>query len=154
MQAIIADAKSVFPFFLPMTAKTSRQTRKPSASTMPKMAETRAFFHSSSFSKSSRPSLCEQSGRVHAMPNYKRLRTLRQQKNLPTTTEGARGWPHCCSLEKCLIYARYSSHGQIEQSIEGQLRICYEYAKREGLTVIEEYIERALTGCSDDRPDF
>lgn len=29
-----------------------------------------------------------------------------------------------------VIYARYSSHNQTEQSIEGQLRDCYEYAKR------------------------
>ena len=57
-------------------------------------------------------------------------------------------------MGNAVIYARFSSHAQNEQSIEGQLRICHEYAKREGLTVIEEYIERALTGCSDDRPDF
>ena len=53
-----------------------------------------------------------------------------------------------------IIYARYSSHGQTEQSIEGQLRDCYAYAAREGYTVIGEYIDRALTGRNDDRPDF
>ena len=53
-----------------------------------------------------------------------------------------------------VIYARYSSHNQTEQSIEGQLRDCYSYAKREGLTVIGEYIDRALSGKTDDRPDF
>ncbi|MEE0681480.1 MAG: recombinase family protein, partial [Christensenellales bacterium] len=57
-------------------------------------------------------------------------------------------------MKNAVIYARFSSHAQNEQSIEGQLRICYEYAKREGLSVIEEYIDRALTGRSDDRPDF
>ena len=31
-----------------------------------------------------------------------------------------------------VIYARYSSHSQTEQSIEGQLRVCHEYAQREG----------------------
>ena len=28
-----------------------------------------------------------------------------------------------------VIYARFSSHSQTEQSIEGQLRVCYEYAR-------------------------
>lgn len=53
-----------------------------------------------------------------------------------------------------VIYARFSSHNQTEQSIEGQLRVCYEYAEREGYNVVGEYIDRALTGRSDDRPDF
>lgn len=53
-----------------------------------------------------------------------------------------------------VIYARYSSHGQTEQSIEGQLRDCYSYAEREGLQVVGEYIDRAITGRYDDRPDF
>ena len=53
-----------------------------------------------------------------------------------------------------VIYARYSSHGQTEQSIEGQLRDCYAFAEREGYKVIGEYIDRALTGKFDNRPDF
>lgn len=55
---------------------------------------------------------------------------------------------------KAVIYCRYSSHNQGEQSIEGQLRDNYEFAKREGLTVINEYIDRALTGKTDSRPAF
>ncbi len=31
-----------------------------------------------------------------------------------------------------VIYARYSSRNQQEQSIEGQLRVCKEYADRQG----------------------
>ena len=53
-----------------------------------------------------------------------------------------------------VIYARFSSHGQTEQSIEGQLHDCYEYAEKNGYNVIGEYIDRALTGRYDDRPDF
>lgn len=53
-----------------------------------------------------------------------------------------------------VIYARYSSHNQTEQSIEGQLHDCYEYARRNDITVVGEYIDRALTGKNDDRPDF
>ncbi len=53
-----------------------------------------------------------------------------------------------------VIYARYSSHNQTEQSIEGQLKVCYEYAKQNNLTVINEYIDRAITGTSDNREQF
>ena len=53
-----------------------------------------------------------------------------------------------------VIYARYSSSGQTEQSIEGQLRDNYEYAKRNGITVIKEYIDRARTGRTDNRDQF
>ena len=53
-----------------------------------------------------------------------------------------------------VIYARYSSHNQTEQSIEGQLRDNYAWAKQQGITVIGEYIDRALTGKTDARPDF
>ena len=53
-----------------------------------------------------------------------------------------------------VIYARYSSHRQDEQSIEGQLHVCHEYAKRNGFTVVGEYIDRAISGRSDDRPQF
>ena len=39
-----------------------------------------------------------------------------------------------------VIYARYSSDRQTEQSIDGQLKECYEYAQRNGYAVIGEYI--------------
>lgn len=55
---------------------------------------------------------------------------------------------------KAVIYARYSSDSQREESIEGQLRECHEYAKKNGIVVIGEYIDRAMTGRNDDRPDF
>lgn len=57
-------------------------------------------------------------------------------------------------MPNAVIYARYSSANQTEQSIEGQLRDCRAYAEREGLTVVHEYIDRAISGRSDDRPDF
>lgn len=53
-----------------------------------------------------------------------------------------------------VIYARYSSHSQTEQSIEGQLRDNYAWAQSQGITVVGEYIDRALTGTKDQRPDF
>ena len=56
--------------------------------------------------------------------------------------------------KKAVIYARFSSHTQTEQSIEGQLRECYDYAKRHDLLIVDEYIDRALTGTHDKRPSF
>ena len=53
-----------------------------------------------------------------------------------------------------VIYARFSSHSQTEQSIEGQLKVCYEYAQSHQYTVIGEYIDRAQSGTSDNRTDF
>ena len=53
-----------------------------------------------------------------------------------------------------VIYARYSSDNQREESIEGQLRECEEYAKRKGITVLSTYIDRALSARTDDRPEF
>ncbi len=53
-----------------------------------------------------------------------------------------------------VIYARYSSDSQSEQSIEGQLRVCNEYAKNNDILVLKTYIDRAMTGTNDNRPDF
>ena len=53
-----------------------------------------------------------------------------------------------------VIYARYSSDNQREESIEGQLRDCREYAERNNLTIVGNYIDRALSARTADRPDF
>ena len=44
-----------------------------------------------------------------------------------------------------VIYARYSSDRQTEQSIEGQLRECYAFAKANNIAVIDTYIDRAIS---------
>lgn len=53
-----------------------------------------------------------------------------------------------------VIYARFSSHSQTEQSIEGQLKVCYEYAEANRYTVVGEYIDRAISGTTDNRAEF
>jgi DNA invertase Pin-like site-specific DNA recombinase len=57
-------------------------------------------------------------------------------------------------MKTAVIYARYSSHAQNEQSIEGQLRECYAFAERNDMKIVGEYIDRALTGTMDKRPEF
>lgn len=53
-----------------------------------------------------------------------------------------------------VIYARFSSSGQREESIEGQVKVCTEYAENNDYTVIGTYVDRALTGRNDKRPDL
>ncbi len=57
-------------------------------------------------------------------------------------------------MKNAVIYARFSSHAQNEQSIEGQLAECYNFAQRNDLRIVHEYIDRALTGTTDKRPEF
>ena len=53
-----------------------------------------------------------------------------------------------------VIYARYSSNHQREESIEGQLRECKAFAKAQNIDIINTYIDRALSAKTDDRPGF
>lgn len=54
-----------------------------------------------------------------------------------------------------VIYARYSAGPrQTDQSIEGQVRVCTEYCKQRGLTIVGEYCDRHISGRTDERPEF
>jgi DNA invertase Pin-like site-specific DNA recombinase len=53
-----------------------------------------------------------------------------------------------------VIYARYSSDSQREESIDGQLRECEAFAKKNDIIILGTYIDRALTAKTDNRPDF
>lgn len=55
---------------------------------------------------------------------------------------------------RAVIYARYSSHQQSEQSIDGQLRDCYKFAEQNNIKIVGEYIDRALSAKTDHRPEF
>lgn len=57
-------------------------------------------------------------------------------------------------MKRAVIYARFSSDSQRDESIEDQLRECHDYANRNGYEIVGEYTDRALTGRSDRRPDF
>lgn len=57
-------------------------------------------------------------------------------------------------MENAVVYARYSSHAQSEQSIEGQLAAAYKYAKDHSYNIIKEYCDRAKTGTNDNREQF
>lgn len=53
-----------------------------------------------------------------------------------------------------VIYARYSCDNQREESIEGQLRECKEFAEHKGIKLIGTYIDRAMSAKTDNRPEF
>jgi DNA invertase Pin-like site-specific DNA recombinase len=53
---------------------------------------------------------------------------------------------------RAVIYARYSSDTQSENSIDDQVRICRARAEREGWTVVEVYADYALSGATTNRP--
>jgi DNA invertase Pin-like site-specific DNA recombinase len=57
-------------------------------------------------------------------------------------------------MKKGVIYARYSSDRQNEQSIAGQVDVCKEWAKNNDIDIIEIYHDEALSGKTDKRPDF
>ena len=52
-------------------------------------------------------------------------------------------------MENAVIYPRYSSHGQNDMTIEGQIRICTEFAHSRGLNVIKIYPEKAKSASKD-----
>ena len=54
----------------------------------------------------------------------------------------------------CCLYARYSSHRQNTTSIEAQVLEIKAFAERNGLNIVEEYIDKAISGKTDDRPEF
>ena len=55
---------------------------------------------------------------------------------------------------KAVIYARYSSDSQREESIEGQLRECKEFAEKQNIDILGTYIDRAMSAKTDNRPEF
>lgn len=55
---------------------------------------------------------------------------------------------------KAAIYARYSSTMQREESIEAQVRACKEYIKQQKWVTVIEYVDRAFSARSDQRPEF
>lgn len=56
--------------------------------------------------------------------------------------------------KRLVAYARYSSDNQREESIDAQLRYINEYAAANNMIIIKTYIDRAMSGKLDKRPEF
>jgi site-specific DNA recombinase len=57
-------------------------------------------------------------------------------------------------MKTAVIYARFSSDNQRSESIDAQVRACKEYAQKEGYKILKVYADEALSGRTDDRPQF
>jgi threonine dehydratase len=55
---------------------------------------------------------------------------------------------------KVAVYARYSSDNQHDASIADQLRICREFATRQGWTVVHEFTDHVISGAALLRSGF
>lgn len=58
------------------------------------------------------------------------------------------------SPTSAVIYARFSSHNQKEESIEQQVTECKLYAVSNGYTVIDTYPDAAISGKTENRTQF
>ena len=57
-------------------------------------------------------------------------------------------------MKTAVIYARYSSDRQNEQSIAGQVEVCQKWASDNDIEIVDIYHDEALSGKTDKRPDF
>lgn len=57
-------------------------------------------------------------------------------------------------MDNGVIYARFSSQSQNEQSPEAQVRICKEFAEGKDINIVNIYSDNVRTGTSDARPAF
>ncbi len=58
------------------------------------------------------------------------------------------------SEKVAVIYARYSSNNQREESIDAQVRACKAYAESKGYNIIKIYTDSAMSATNDNRPEF
>lgn len=55
---------------------------------------------------------------------------------------------------RAVAYCRYSSDNQRAESIDAQLRAIESYCRSKNYTLINKYVDEAMSGTSDHRPDF
>jgi site-specific DNA recombinase len=58
------------------------------------------------------------------------------------------------SIERYVIYARYSKAGQNELSIEDQMRVCRKFAQTHNWTEVAVYSDKGISGAGADRKDY
>ena len=57
-------------------------------------------------------------------------------------------------MQTAVAYCRFSSDLQREESIEAQVRAIEQYCKCNNITLLTVYADRAISGTSDQRPEF
>lgn len=54
----------------------------------------------------------------------------------------------------CVAYMRYSTNNQTENSIEYQRAAIKTYCDNNNLLLVDEFVDEAYSGTTDQRPDF
>lgn len=57
-------------------------------------------------------------------------------------------------VPKAVLYARFSSDNQRSESIDAQVRAIREFAEKNAIVIVSEYIDMAKSATSDDREQF
>lgn len=57
-------------------------------------------------------------------------------------------------VANAVAYARYSSDGQRDESIDAQVRAIKDFAEREGYVLQKVYADRGISGTTDNREEF
>lgn len=57
-------------------------------------------------------------------------------------------------MKTAAVYARYSCERQNEQSIDGQIHVCQDFAERNDIKIVKTYIDKAMSGTNDNRKAF
>lgn len=57
-------------------------------------------------------------------------------------------------MSRAVVYARFSSDNQRDESIDAQLRAINEYADKNNIKIVNQFIDRAKSATSDKRPEF
>src|SRR5690606_38229479 len=55
---------------------------------------------------------------------------------------------------KAAVYARFSSDNQRDESIDAQLRAIRDYAVKNDMVIVEEFVDKAKSATTDNRPEF
>jgi len=57
-------------------------------------------------------------------------------------------------MNRAVVYARFSSDNQRDESIDAQLRAINEYADKNNIKIVKVFADRAKSATSDKRPEF
>lgn len=79
---------------------------------------------------------------------------MARKKKLPVNIDGLPISTASDGSIRGVIYARYSSHNQREESIEQQVEECTAFARANNITIMHVYADKAISGKTDRRTQF
>lgn len=88
------------------------------------------------------------------MPEWKKYDTKRANAALAEAAKKHKPKQGAPAPKTGVIYARYSSHAQKEESIEQQVKECLEYAEARNIQITHIYADEHITGKTERRPQY